>query len=91
MECERRMLEVAKGDVELLRSLVAGELDRRMTAIDDIVVAGYGSFIGKRAETNRDAVKVAVMELVRSPLADMERKLGAESVKVEEKPVAVRV
>lgn len=91
MGIEDRGYELGKGGVELLRKLVSEELDRRCAAIDDIVVAGYGSFIGKRSETNQAAVKVAVLEFVRSPLADLERKLGAEPVKVEDPAAKVAV
>ena len=86
MDCEVRMLEVAKGDVELLRKLVSDELDRRCAAIDDLIVAQYQVRSDRHIETAIAAVKLVVMELVRSPLAGLERKLGPEPVKVEEKP-----
>lgn len=86
---EEMVLAVVSGDVELLKKLVSEELDRRCVAIDDIIVRGYGEFIGKRAESNQAAVKAAVLELVRSPLADLERKLEALPIEPEVKPEEV--
>jgi len=80
------MLAVESGDIATLKKLVNEELDRRCQAIDDIIVQGYGEYIGKRAEGNREAVKTVVLELVRSPLAILELKLEALEVKVEVKP-----
>lgn len=68
---------VKYGEGDLLKRLVKAELDRKCQAIDDIVVQGYGEYIGKHGESNQEAVKVAVLELGRSPLADLERKLEA--------------
>lgn len=91
MEHEPKMELLAKGTRDLLRELVAAELDRRVAAIDDIVVSGYGSFIGKRAEDNAAKLRAAIVELVLSPLADLERELAAEPVKPADPAVKVAV
>lgn len=86
---EQMMLAVESGDVALLKKLVREELDRRCQAIDNIIAQGYGEYIGKRAEGNAEAVKTAVLELVRSPLAFLELKLEALEVKAPEEPEEV--
>ena len=89
MANEAMTLAVAMGDVALLKKLVSEELDRRCAAIDNIVVQGYGEYIGKRAEGNQEAVKVAVLDLVRSPLALLELKIEALPVEPEPEPEKV--
>lgn len=89
MDCERRMLAIANGDIAVLRKLIDDELTRRIAAIDDIVVAGYGSYIGKRADGNQAALSKVILSLVRSPLADLERKLAVEPDKPAEVPAKV--
>ncbi|MBA7577936.1 hypothetical protein ES708_19792 [subsurface metagenome] len=86
MKAENKAIQVTDVEVDLLRELVQAELARSCAVIDDIVAAGYGEFIGKRAESNAEAVKVAVLALVRSPLADLERKLACVEVKPEPEP-----
>ncbi len=86
---KKMVLPVVNLEVDLLSKLVLDELDRRCAAIDDIVVQGYGEYIGKRAEGNQEALKAGVLELVRSPLADLERKLACVEPEPEEKPAEV--
>jgi len=86
MDNDRTMLEMLSGEVKLLTGLVRVELERRCAAIDDIVVAGYGQHIGVRADNNAEEVKVAILELARSPLADLERKLACVELEPKEEP-----
>lgn len=86
MEAEIVKLAVELGQVKLLKKLVSEQLDRRCAAIDDIVATGYGEFIGKRAESNQEAVKAAILELVRGDLASLERSLAALAVEPEAEP-----
>lgn len=87
VESEITKLALELSRVPLLKKLVGDELDRRCQAIEDIVASGYGQHIGMRAEDNQAAVKAAVLELVRSPLADLERQLAALPVEPEPEPV----
>jgi hypothetical protein len=80
---------VACGGAEVLRELVSAELDRRVAAIDDIVVAAYQVRADKHELAAIDKLKVAVLALVRSPLADLERTLRADQVEVADKPASV--
>jgi len=76
------MIEI--GEVDLLKKLVDDELNRQCQAIDDIVQRVYDVTPAKHTEKAIAEVKVAMLELVRSPLADLERKLA--SIGVEPKP-----
>ncbi|MBA7673432.1 hypothetical protein ES703_81629 [subsurface metagenome] len=87
MEAEIMKLAVELDQVELLKRLVDAEIERRCQAIEDIVAAGYGDYIGKRAESNAEAVKSAILVLVHSDLAALERMLACVEVKPEEEPV----
>jgi len=88
MERQERMWGVTPGGLDLLRQLVSQELDRRVAAIDDIVVAQYQVQPNRHTEEAIAALKVAVMALVRSPLADMERKLGVCEAEPAAEPVS---
>jgi len=77
------------GGAEVLRELVSAELERRVLAIDDIVVAAYQVRADKHEPAAIDKLRVAVLSLVRSPLADLERTLRADQVEVAVPPVAV--
>jgi len=86
---DKIMQAVESGGGELLRQLVSAELERRILAIDDIVVAAYQVRAEKQSATRSaaiDKLRVAVLSLVRSPLADLERTLRAEQVEVADKP-----
>lgn len=85
------MLAIANGDIAVLRELVAAELARRVAAIDDIIMAQYRPSPSYHTEAAIAAISGAILSLVRSPLADLERKLGAEPVKPAEAPVKVAV
>ncbi len=83
---DKYVLPMVSGEADLLRKLVDEEFARQLKAIDDIVAAGYGEFIGKRAESNAEAVKAAIVDLIMSPLADLKRKLACVDVAPEPEP-----
>lgn len=78
------MIEI--GEADLLRKLVGEELDRRCQVIDDIIVRAYDVVPAKHTNKALTEVKVAILELVRSPMADLERKLACVGVKPEAEP-----
>ena len=86
MDTKRGILQVVEPEAELLSRLVDEELDRRCAAIDDIIQRVYDVVPGKHTEKAIAEVKKAILELVRSPLADLERKLACVEVKPEEEP-----
>ncbi|MBA7577942.1 hypothetical protein ES708_19798 [subsurface metagenome] len=83
---DKYVLPVVKDEWDLLKKLVDDELDRRCVAIDDIIVKVYAVVPARHEEKAIAEVKVAILELVRSPLADLERKLEARAVEPEEEP-----
>ena len=89
MVLEHLAKAVELGYMPLLKRLVSEELDRRIAVLDDIVSGGYGDYIGKRAESNQEALKAAILELVRSPLASLERSLACIKVEPEPEPEEV--
>ena len=86
MEAMKSMVGVIKSEVELLKRLVAAELDRQCADIDELIQRVYEVVPAKHTEQAIVEVKAAVLELVKSPLADLERKLAAIEVEPEEKP-----
>lgn len=89
MEHEGMMQSLAKGHVDLVRGLVASELDRRVAVIDDLIVAQYQVRPDRHTADATAALKVAVLDLVRSPLADLERRLGVGPEKPADSPAVV--
>lgn len=79
-------LALAGSEAKLLEGLVAAELDRRCAGIDEIIQQVYQVVPAKHTEQAISEIKVAVLELVRSPLADLERKLAAMEVEPGEEP-----
>lgn len=84
MKSAKVAIEVTDVEEELLAKLVDEELFRRCQAIDDIIQRVYDVVPAKHTEKAIAEVKAAILELVRSPLADLERKL--EWVEVEKWP-----
>ncbi len=89
MKRKRMVLPVVDLEADLLSKLVLDELDRRCVAIDEIIQRVYDVTPAKHTEKAIAEVKVAVLELVRSPLADLERKLACVEPEPEEKPAEV--
>ncbi|MBA7578325.1 hypothetical protein ES708_22676 [subsurface metagenome] len=83
---ERMVIRVHAEEVDLLGGLVDSELDRRCAAIDVIVQRVYDVVPAKHTEKAIAEVKAAILELVRSPLADLERKLAIVLVVAEIEP-----
>ncbi|GAI59589.1 unnamed protein product [marine sediment metagenome] len=86
MERKKMVLQVVEPEAELLSKLVDEELDRRCQVIDNIIQRVYDVLPPKHTEKAIAEVKVAVLELVRSPLADLERKLACVGVEPEKEP-----
>ncbi len=80
------ILALVKGEVDLLAKLVSEELDRECQEIDGIIQRAYDVAPPKHTEKAIAEVKVAILELVRSPLADLERKLACVEVEPEPEP-----
>ncbi len=89
MKRDERVLPVVSGEVDLLSKLVLDELDRRCVAIDEIIQRVYDVTPAKHTEKAIAEVKIAVMELVRSSLADLERKLACVEPEPEVEPEEV--
>lgn len=89
MERERMVVRCFAEEVDLLTKLVSDELDRRCQVIDDIVQRVYDILPARHTEKAIAEVKAAVLELVRSPLADLERKLAGIEVEPEPEPAEV--
>lgn len=87
MGSENRAIPVTDMEEALLKKLVNDELDRRCQAIDDIIQRVYDIVPAKHTDKAIAEVKAAILELVRSPLADLERKLACVQVEPEEAPV----
>ncbi len=83
MPRDQFVLAVLRGEADLLTKLVSDELDRRCEAIDDIIQRVFNVMPGMHTEQAIAEVKVAVLELVRSSLADLERKLACVGVEPE--------
>ncbi len=83
---DKYVLPVVKDEADLLKKLVSDELDRRCQAIDDIIQRVYDVVPAKHTEKAIAEVKVAILELVHSPLADLERKLACVEVEPEVEP-----
>lgn len=86
MSDERMVIRVHAEEVDLLGALVNSELDRRVAAIDDIIVRAYDVIPAKHTQEAISEVKVAILVLVRSPLAEVERKLSCVEVEPEPEP-----
>ncbi len=80
------VLAVLKAEADQLSKLVSDELDARCEAIDDIIQRVYVTDLSRHTEKAIAEVKVAVLELVRSPLAELERKLACVRVEPEKEP-----
>ncbi|MBA7666085.1 hypothetical protein ES703_74162 [subsurface metagenome] len=80
------VLPMVGEEVELLSKLVLDELDRKCAVIDDTILRVYDVLPAKHTDTAIAVIKSDILELVRSPLADLERKLACVEVKPEEEP-----
>ncbi|GAI76245.1 unnamed protein product, partial [marine sediment metagenome] len=83
---DKYVLPVVRGEADLLRRLVSEELDRMCQAVDEIIQRVYEVVPMKHTEEAIAEVKAAVLELVRSPLADLEKKLACVEVEPEPEP-----
>jgi len=86
VDIKRLVLRVVETEAELLSALVDDELDRRVAAIDDIIVRAYDVVPAKHTQEAISEVKVAILVLVRSPLAILEGKLACVEVEPEPEP-----
>lgn len=86
MERERMLLRCFAEEVDLLTKLVSDELDRRCQVVDELINQVYDVLPARHTEKAIAAVKAAVLELVRSPLADLERKLAGVEPEPEPEP-----
>lgn len=86
METKEMVLAVVSGEVVLLKELVSAEIARLCQEIDGIIQRVYDVVPAKHTEKAIAEVKAAILDLVRSPLADLERKLEELVVKPEEEP-----
>ncbi|MBA7542198.1 hypothetical protein ES705_34517 [subsurface metagenome] len=86
MERERMGIRVWAEEVDLLKELVDAEIDRRCVALDDIILRVYAVQPHLHTDKAIAEVKAAVLELVRSPLADLEGKLACVEVEPEPEP-----
>jgi hypothetical protein len=86
VDAKRIVLPVVSVEVDLLRELVQAELDRSCAVIDDIIVRAYDVVPAKHTDKAIAEIKTAILALVRSPLADLERKLACVEVKPEAEP-----
>ena len=89
MKAENVAIQVTDKEEDLLLKLVCDELDRRCQVIDELIQLVYDVTPLKHTEEAIAKVKTAILELVRSPLADLERKLACVEVEPEEKPAEV--
>lgn len=91
MVCEVKTMHMSEEEVALVKKLVADELTQRLSGIEDSIVAEMGTYSSKWTEDSRAATRVAIVELVRSPLAYLERKLGIVPVEPAASPASVAV
>ncbi len=84
MERERMAIRVWAEEADLLKKLVAEELDRRLLVLDDTIVRAYDVTPAKHTQEAIAEVKADILFLVRSPLADLEARI--ECVEVEPEP-----
>ena len=87
MSLERKGLRVGVEEAELLSRLVDAELDRRVAVIDDTIQRVYDVVPAKHTDKAIAEVKAAILVLVHSDLAALERKLACVEVEPEEEPV----
>jgi len=76
VDTKKMVLPVTDTEAELLSALVDGELNRICAAIDDTIVRAYDVVPAKHTEKAIAEIKKAILGLVRSPLAELERKLA---------------
>ncbi len=88
MEAEIVKLAVELDEAGLLSKLVLDELDRRCVAVDDIIQRVYDVVPAKHTDKAIAEIKTAILLLVRSNLADLERKLACLEPEPEPEPVA---
>ncbi|MBA7569200.1 hypothetical protein ES708_10938 [subsurface metagenome] len=74
---------VAKAEADQLSKLVSDELDRRCLATDDIIQRALNVMSAMHTETAVADVKVAILQLVRASLADLERTLARVGLEPE--------
>ncbi|GAI94153.1 unnamed protein product, partial [marine sediment metagenome] len=86
VEAKIMELAVALDEVELLSRLVDAEIERRCQAIDDIIQRAYDVVPAKHTDKAIAEVKAAILVLVHSDLAALERKLACVEPKLEVKP-----
>jgi len=86
VDTNKLVLPVVSVEVDLLRELVQAELDRCCAVIDDIIVRAYDVVPAKHTDKAIAEIKTAILELVRSPLADLEKKLACVEVEPEAEP-----
>ncbi len=86
MEADRKAIKVEVEEVELLSRLVDAELNRRCADIDDIIQRVYDVVPAKHTDKAIAEVKAAILVLVHSDLAALERKLACVEPKLEPEP-----
>jgi hypothetical protein len=86
MSSDRKAIKVEVEEVELLSRLVDAEIERRCEAIDAIIQHEYDVVPAKHTPEAIAAVKSAILVLVHSDLAALERKLACVEVEPEEEP-----
>jgi len=74
-------------EVDLIRKLVDVELALRCQAIDDVIQRVYQVEPARHTDKAITEVKAAILDLVRSPLADLEAMLACVEVEPGEEPV----
>jgi outer membrane biosynthesis protein TonB len=79
-------LKVEVEEVELLSRLVDAELNRRVAAIDELILRVYSVQPARHTEEAIAEVKAAILVLVHSDLAALERKLACVEPKLEPEP-----
>ncbi|MBA7546963.1 hypothetical protein ES705_39365 [subsurface metagenome] len=70
---DKYIFPVVKGERDLLKKLVREEIDRRCIDIDETIMRAYAVVPAKHTIEAIDEVKVAILVLVHSPLADLEK------------------
>lgn len=88
MGAEKVVLRVTETEEGVLAALVDNELDRRIEGIDSLIQQVYDVVPAKHTEPAIAQVRAAILSLVRSPLADLERKLACAEVEPEPEPAA---
>ncbi|MBA7542314.1 hypothetical protein ES705_34635 [subsurface metagenome] len=86
MLIDKYVLPVVKGEADLLKKLVRDEIDRRCVDIDETIMRAYAVVPAKHTIEAIAEVQLAILVLVHSPLADLERKLSCIEPAAAEEP-----